>query len=116
MSEPADAVRIRQFARELPGGMAELVQHFVAQMTATLADLDAAARESNAERTRVLSHRGVGTAGVCGADPLVQVLRRIESAAKDGRVDTAGVAAAGEEFVRLRAFLDGLVGEESGRR
>jgi hypothetical protein len=84
-------------------------------MTATLADLDRAARESDVERTRVLAHRGVGTAGVCGAEPLVRLLRSVESAAKEGRADTAAVAAAAEEYVRLRAFLDRLADEDSPR-
>jgi HPt (histidine-containing phosphotransfer) domain-containing protein len=114
-SDPADAVRVRQFASALPGGLPELIRHFVEQMTSMLADLDAAIAESNVERTRAVAHRSVGTAGVCGAGPLVRALRRIEAAAKEGRVDAAAVAEAADAFVRLRAFLDQLAEHDTAR-
>jgi HPt (histidine-containing phosphotransfer) domain-containing protein len=115
-SDPADVARIRQFARDLPGGMAELVRHFDAQMSATMSELEQAAGEPDAEKVRVLAHRGVGTAGVCGADRMVAVLRTIESAARGGRVDAAALMEAVGEFARLRAFLDRLVAEDGERR
>lgn len=111
MTAPADAARIRQFADDVPGGLRALVEQFIQHSGDTVRDLRAAAEAGTASQVRLLAHRGAGTAGVFGAAPLMELLRRTESLGLDGDIAAARLAVAEveAELTRLHEYLRTLL-------
>jgi HPt (histidine-containing phosphotransfer) domain-containing protein len=111
MTEPADAARIRQFAADVPGGLPALVEQFIQHSADTVRDLRAAADAGTASPVHLLAHRGAGTAGVVGAAPLMELLRRTEALGKQGDIPAArdAVAEVEAELARVHAFLRTLL-------
>jgi HPt (histidine-containing phosphotransfer) domain-containing protein len=107
MSDPADIERIRHFADDMPGGLQDLVEQFIAHMAETVRELRAAADIEDVARVQLLAHRGAGTAGVFGAARLMELLRRTESQAKEKAMAqaAASVAEVEAELARVHAFL-----------
>lgn len=118
MQEPADAARIRQFADDVPGGLAALVEQFIQHSADTVRDLRAAADAGTAPQVRLLAHRGAGTAGVFGAAPLMALLRRAEALSEQGDITAArgAVAEVEAELARVHDFLHHLLQEAGGSR
>ncbi len=111
MTAPADAARIRQFADDVPGGLQALVEQFIQHSAETIRDLRAAAEAGAAAQVHLLAHRGAGTAGVFGAAPLTELLRRTESLGRDGDVAAARLAVAEveAELTRVHEYLRTLL-------
>jgi HPt (histidine-containing phosphotransfer) domain-containing protein len=114
MADPADVARIRQFAEDMPGGLQELVEQFIAHTAETLRELRAALDAADVPRVQMLAHRGAGTAGVCGAARLLALLREVESQARGQNVEPldASIAEAEAELARVHAFLGRLLEDE----
>jgi HPt (histidine-containing phosphotransfer) domain-containing protein len=114
MTEPADIERIREFADAMPGGLKELVEEFIAHTTETVRELRASANAVDAKQVQMFAHRAAGTAGVCGAYRLLDLLRVVELQAKQKATDRfdEGVAEVEAELVRVHAFLAQLLQDE----
>jgi HPt (histidine-containing phosphotransfer) domain-containing protein len=114
MADPADVARIRQFADDIPGGLQELVEQFIAHTAETVRELRAAVDAGDVPRVQMLAHRGAGTAGVCGAARLMELLREVESHAKANNPEPlhAAVAEVDAELAHVHAFLGRLLDEE----
>jgi HPt (histidine-containing phosphotransfer) domain-containing protein len=117
MSDPADIERIRRFADDMPGGLQDLVEQFIAHTAETVRDLRAAADAADVARVQLLAHRGAGTAGVFGAARLMELLRQAESQAKEKAMTQAAgsVAEVEVELARVHAFLRTLQQNEKNR-
>lgn len=117
MSEPIDAVRIRQLADGIPGGLRELVELFISHTRTTMSELRAAADADNVPAIGTLAHRCCGSAGAFGANRLLEFLRALESAAKQGRREAipALLDDVAQELGRTHEALTRLLEDEPPR-
>jgi HPt (histidine-containing phosphotransfer) domain-containing protein len=114
MTTPADAARIREFADGMPGGVRGFVELFVTHTTAAARELRAAVQQGNAADIQAVAHRSIGSSAACGAVRLTQLLREVETAGRDGRLDgiDARVGELEAELSRVHAFLQALGDQE----
>jgi HPt (histidine-containing phosphotransfer) domain-containing protein len=117
MSAPIDAPRIRQLAEGIPGGLRELVELFISHTGTTMVELRAAVDGGNITAVGTLAHRCCGSAGAFGAARLLERLRALESAAKQGRSEAIPelVDDVSHELGRTHDALTRLLADEPAR-
>jgi HPt (histidine-containing phosphotransfer) domain-containing protein len=105
---PIDLGRLRDFSDGTDAGMRDLAGLFVAHLDECLEALRRGVATQDAEVIRTEAHRGAGTFGACGAQPLSALLVALEhsAAARQLPEATALLPQVEAEVVRVREFLD----------
>ena len=67
--------------------LGELVDEYVAGLAGRIADIERAATAGDLQRTEVLAHQMVGSAGMHGFATIGETARRAEEAASGGNAD-----------------------------
>jgi HPt (histidine-containing phosphotransfer) domain-containing protein len=105
---PIDLTRLRDFSDGTESGLRELAALFVTHMEECLLAIRRGVAEWDGEVIRSEAHRGAGTFGACGAQPLAALLVDLEKLGAAQNVDEA-LALLPEvagEVDRVREFLE----------
>ena len=81
--------------------LGELVDEYVTALRGRMADIECAAAAGDRQRTEVLAHQMVGSAGMHGFRTIGEAARRLEQVARDGSEEV--VAACVQELAALCA-------------
>ena len=105
---PIDLTRLRDFSDGTEPGLRDLAALFVTHMEECLLAIRRAVDERDSDVIRSEAHRGAGTFGACGAQPLAALLLDVERLGAAGRVDEAAalLPAVAAEVARVREFLE----------
>ena len=115
-SAPAiDVRRLTEWANNEPQFVRELAELFVEQMTEQLALLRHAVQQKSAEEVQQIAHRCKGSSSTCGADRLASLLRDMEFAGRERRLDGSAerMVMIDREFERATEFLKNLLAQSS---
>ena len=104
---PIDLTRLRDFSDGTEAGLRDLAALFVTHMEECLLAIRRGAEERDSAVIRSEAHRGAGTFGACGAQPLAALLLDVEKLGAAQQVDEAAalLAAVASEVARVREFL-----------
>ena len=104
---PIDLARLRDFSDGTETGLRDLAALFVTHMEECLLALQRAVEARDAAAIRSEAHRGAGTFGACGAQPLAALLIDVEKLGAAQQVDDAAalLPAVESEVARVREFL-----------
>ena len=105
---PIDLTRLRDFSDGTEAGLRDLAALFVMHMDECLLAIQRAVEERDSAVIRSEAHRGAGTFGACGAQPLAALLRDVETFGATGRIDEAAalLPAVASEIACVRDFLE----------
>src|SRR5215203_4711013 len=105
---PIDLTRLRDFSDGTESGLRDLAALFVTHMEECLLAISGGVAGQDAEVIRTEAHRGAGTFGACGAQPLAALLAEIERLGAAQHVDevSALLPRLADEVARVREFLD----------
>jgi HPt (histidine-containing phosphotransfer) domain-containing protein len=105
---PIDLTRLRDFSDGTEAGLRDLAALFVTHMEECLLAIRRAAEEGDGAVIRAEAHRGAGTFGACGAQPLAALLLDVERFGAAQQVDEAAalLPAVESEVARVREFLE----------
>jgi HPt (histidine-containing phosphotransfer) domain-containing protein len=105
---PIDLTRLRDFSDGTDTGLRDLAALLVTHMEECLLAIRRAVEERDSPAIRSEAHRGAGTFGACGAQPLAALLLEIERLGAAQQVDEAAalLPAVASEVARARAFLE----------
>ena len=112
---PVDMARLLDFTDGNPDNLRELVNLYLSQTAEQLDQLKAAVQADRVQEVRRLAHSCAGASATCGMRRLVPLLRELERQGADGRLTNAGELShqAGQEFERIREFLEARMAEPS---
>jgi CheY-like chemotaxis protein len=112
---PVDMARLLDFTDGNPDNLRELVNLYLSQTTEQLEQLKAAVQAGRVQEVRRLAHSCAGASATCGMRRLVPLLRELERQGADARLTNAGELShqAGQEFERIREFLEARMAEPS---
>ncbi len=98
-----------------PENLRELVTLYLNQTSQQLEQLEAAVQAGAAQEVRRLAHSCAGASATCGMRRLVPLLRELERQGFEGKLTNAAQLShqAGEEFERIRHFLEAYLAEHS---
>jgi CheY-like chemotaxis protein len=113
---PVDMSRLLDFTDGDPENLRELVTLYLTQTEEQLGQLKAAVQAGNAQEVRRLAHSCAGASATCGVRQLVSLLRELERQGFEGQLTSAAQLSreAGEEFQRIRSFLEAYLAEHAG--
>jgi HPt (histidine-containing phosphotransfer) domain-containing protein len=105
---PIDLARLRDFSDGTETGLRDLAGLFVTHLDECLEALRQGAAVQDAALMRTEAHRGAGTFGACGAQPLSALLSEVETLAATGQLPAAvaRLPQVEAEVARVREFLD----------
>ena len=100
--------RLIDFTNGNPDDLRELVTLYLKQTTGQVEQLAAAVQAGSAPEVRRLAHSCAGASATCGMVRIVPFLRELEHQAEAGDLSQAPDLSrkVGEEFKRIRAFLE----------
>jgi two-component system sensor histidine kinase/response regulator len=112
---PVDMGRLLDFTDGDPVNLRELVTLYLDQTSQQLEQLEAAVGAGAAQEVRRLAHSCAGASATCGIRRLVPLLRELERQGCEGKLTNAVQLSrqAGEEFGRVRHFLEAYLAEHS---
>jgi signal transduction histidine kinase/HPt (histidine-containing phosphotransfer) domain-containing protein len=112
---PVDMSRLLDFTDGEPENLRELVTLYLSQTGEQLEQLETAVQAGTAQEVRRLAHSCAGASATCGMRRLVVLLRELERQGFEGRLTSAPRLSeqAGEEFERIRHFLESYLAEQS---
>jgi CheY-like chemotaxis protein len=112
---PVDMSRLLDFTDGDPDNLRELVTLYLDQTSQQVEQLEAAVQAGAAQEVRRLAHSCAGASATCGMRRLVPLLRELEHQGSEGKLTNAAQLShqAGEEFDRIRHFLEGYLAEHS---
>jgi CheY-like chemotaxis protein len=112
---PVDMSRLLDFTDGDPKNLRELVTLYLSQTEEQLGQIEAAVQAGTAPEVRRLAHSCAGASATCGIRRLVPVLRELEREGFEGHLTNAAQLSrqAGEEFGRIRQFLETYLAEHS---
>lgn len=104
---PVDIDRLKEFTDGTAENLRELIHLYINQTEIYLIDLKTATDNGQPEQMRRVAHSAAGSSATCGMVQLAALLRKIEHAAQENRVDDATVALphALAEYDRVKTFL-----------
>ncbi len=104
---PVDIVRMHDAMGDLPEEFSEILDLYLDGMSKNLGRLDAALTIGNCEEVELVAHNGAGTSANCGMTAVVDALRELERAGREGKLDQAprALVEAKHEFARVQTFL-----------
>ena len=110
-----DMSRLLDFTDGDPDNLRELVTLYLSQTKEQLEQLEAAVQAGTAQEVRRLAHSCAGASATCGMRRLVPLLRELEREGFEGRLTNATQLSrqAGEEFERIRHFLEAYLAEHA---
>jgi HPt (histidine-containing phosphotransfer) domain-containing protein len=113
--DPVDMSRLLDFTDGDPQNLRELVELYLSQTEEQLGQLEAAVQAGTAPEVRRLAHSCAGASATCGIRRLVPLLRDLELQGAEGQLTSASQLSrqAGEEFKRIRGFLEAYLAEHS---
>jgi hypothetical protein len=105
---PIDLTRLREFSDGTESGLRDLAGLFVTHMEECLLAIRRGVAEQDGEVIRTEAHRGAGTFGACGAQPLAALLLGAERLGAAGNVEAVSALVPGlaAEVARVREFLE----------
>jgi CheY-like chemotaxis protein/HPt (histidine-containing phosphotransfer) domain-containing protein len=114
--DPVDMSRLLDFTDGDPENLRELVALYLSQTEEQLGQLEAAVQTGTAQEVRRLAHSCAGASATCGVRNLVPLLRELERQGFEGQLTSAPQLSreAGEEFKRIRSFLEAYLNEHAG--
>ena len=106
--QPIDLARLREFSDGTETGLRDLAGLFVTHMNECLEALRHGVDGQDAALIRTEAHRGAGTFGACGAQPLSALLAEVERLAAAGQLGeaVARLPLVEAEVARVRDFLE----------
>ena len=105
--DPRKLAQIRELAdADEPDFHLRLIRKFISETRDAVARMGEAASTGDCRPVREAAHKLIGSAGELGADALAGAAQKVRLAAREGRVDTDGVAAARAELERVVAALE----------
>jgi CheY-like chemotaxis protein len=112
---PVDMSRLLDFTDGDPENLRELVALYLSQTKEQLEQLEAAIQAGTVQEVRRLAHSCAGASATCGIRRLVPLLRELELQGSEGQLTSATQLSrqAGEEFERIRSFLEAYLAEHS---
>ena len=112
---PVDMSRLLDFTDGDPENLRELVTLYLSQTKEQLKQLEAAVQAGTTQEVRRLAHSCAGASATCGMRRLVSLLRELELQGSEGQLTSATQLScqAGEEFERIRGFLEAYLGQHS---
>jgi HPt (histidine-containing phosphotransfer) domain-containing protein len=101
-----DFSRIRDFA-ETPDEQREFIELYLQETGRQLREMETALTAKQPAVVHRLAHTAAGASATCGMESMAPVFRELENRGKEGNLADAGelLRQAGEEFDKLRAFL-----------
>ena len=110
-----DMSRLLDFTDGDQENLRELVVLYLSQTEEQLEQLKAAVQAGTAPEVRRLAHSCAGASATCGMRRLVPLLRELELQGSEGQLTSAAQLSrqAGEEFARIRSFLEAYLAEHS---
>jgi CheY-like chemotaxis protein/HPt (histidine-containing phosphotransfer) domain-containing protein len=110
---PVDMSRLLDFTDGDPENLRELVLLYLSQTEEQLGQIETAVQAGAAQEVRRLAHSCAGASATCGMRRLVPLLRELELQASEGQLGGANQLSrqAGEEFKRIRGFLEAYLAE-----
>ena len=110
---PIDLTRLRDFSDGTEAGLRDLAALFVTHMDECLIAIRRAAAARDSAAIRAEAHRGAGTFGARGAQPLAALLIDVEKLGAAQKVDEAAarLPAVADEVARVRSFLEATLDE-----
>jgi len=110
-----DMSRLLDFTDGDPDNLRELVTLYLSQTEEQLEQLGAAIKADQAQEVRRLAHSCAGASATCGMRRLVPLLRELEREGFEGHLTDAAQLfhQAGQEFERIRCFLEAYLAEHS---
>ena len=111
-----DMSRLLDFTDGDPENLRELVELYLSQTEEQLGQIAAAVQAGTASEVRRLAHSCAGASATCGMLQLVPLLRELELQGSEGQLASSSQVSrqAGEEFKRIRSFLEAYLAEHSG--
>jgi len=112
---PVDMSRLLDFTDGDPENLRELVTLYLSQTEEQLGQLEAAVQAGAAQEVRRLAHSCAGASATCGVRHLAPLLRELERQGFEGQLTNATQLSreAGEEFKRIRSFLEAYLDEHA---
>jgi HPt (histidine-containing phosphotransfer) domain-containing protein len=107
--------RLLDFTDGDPENLRELVTLYLSQTEEQLGQLEAAVQAGAAQEVRRLAHSCAGASATCGVRHLAPLLRELERQGFEGQLTNATQLSreAGEEFKRIRSFLEDYLDEHA---
>jgi HPt (histidine-containing phosphotransfer) domain-containing protein len=112
MHAELDVGRLAALEAQLGADRASIVRTLVAELTAALERIDAGLERSDLAEVAAAAHAALNSAVIIDAQPLLRVLRQLETCARRDEAEGAGNARAGlaDVWPRLRRELEGAAG------
>jgi CheY-like chemotaxis protein len=110
-SLPVDMDRLREALGDESEGFSEILNLYLDEMSKSLKRLDEAVQAGNHVEVEAIAHNCGGTSANCGMVAVVQSMRDLEAAGRDGQLGNAGMtlAQAKQEFQQIQTYLDAHV-------
>jgi two-component system, sensor histidine kinase and response regulator len=110
-SLPVDMDRLREALGDESEGFSEILNLYLDEMSKSLERLDEAVQAGNHVEVEAIAHNCAGTSANCGMVAVVQSMRDLEAAGRDGQLGSAGMALAQarQEFQQIQTYLDAHV-------
>jgi CheY-like chemotaxis protein/HPt (histidine-containing phosphotransfer) domain-containing protein len=104
---PVDMDRLREAIGSEPEEISEILDVYLSQMAKDLDKLATAVTSGNAREVDLIAHNCAGTSANCGMVAVVESLRGLETAGRQGCLDNAGplLDEAQSQFERVALFL-----------
>jgi HPt (histidine-containing phosphotransfer) domain-containing protein len=104
---PVDMVRLHEALGDEPDELFEILDLYLSQMVQSLAELEQAISAGNAAAVNMIAHNCAGTSANCGMMAVVESLRGLEAAGREGGLDNAPslLSEAKSQFERIELFL-----------
>jgi CheY-like chemotaxis protein/nitrogen-specific signal transduction histidine kinase len=114
-NDPVDMSRLLDFTDGDPENLRELIALYLSQTEEQLGQLATAVQAGAAQEVRRLAHSCAGASATCGMRHLVPLLRELERQGLEGQLTSATQLSrqAGQEFERIRGFLEAYLGKDS---
>lgn len=106
-TSPVDMDRLYEAFGHNTAEFGELVNLYLSDTLKNLDRLDAAARLEDHETVELVAHNSAGASATCGMTAIVEPLRQLETAGREGNLESAGVLLrnAREGFAQIQTCL-----------
>jgi HPt (histidine-containing phosphotransfer) domain-containing protein len=112
-SSPVDLIRMHEVMGDEPQEFSEILDLYLETMSTNLDRLDQALKCGDHKEVELAAHNGAGTSANCGMTAVVDSLRELERAGREGQLANApqALAEAKREFGRIQTFLESHMSE-----
>jgi two-component system sensor histidine kinase/response regulator len=105
---PVDMDRLHEVLGDEPKGFSEILNLYLEETSKSLERLDEAIQAGNHQEVEAIAHGCAGASAICGMVAVVDSMRDLEAAGRDGQMKNArsALALAKHEFRRIQTYLD----------